>query len=388
MKYKCITLIFFFLLVLVCNVLAIGISPPRVTVDFQPFFKEENVFYIMNNIGQDMTADVEVYDELAPYFTPNKTSIEIPNGGTGEYRFKVQLPEKLEPGLRWAHIKIIGNGKTVTPGMFQVRTAVVGDYVVRVPYPGKYIDFWWTAFGDIKVNESANFAVEVASRGNETINEIYGYIDIFDINWTNVARVSTTKINNLEPAKTDTVYAVWDSKGISPGVYHVKLTLYYDGLYKENVADMRIGSRNIRLINYTNIFEPDTIGKIDADIESMWNEQMNNIYAEINISNATQNVGNIKTPFVTLAPWGKSTLEGYWDSHGVVLGQYDMKITIFFDGISSTQYGKMLVTHQQRLSPNNNGMLYVILAVFITIFVVALGILLFVIKKKKTKKYK
>jgi len=377
------------------NVNAIGISPPRITVDFEPFLEEEYSFYISNNIGQDMTAQVEIYEEMLPYITPNTTtSFDVSDGATGEFKFKVKLPEYLEPGLHLTRFRVTGIGKIKGPGMFQIRTAVVGQFVVRVPYPGKYIEYSWS-FSDIKENETALFTVDVTSRGNETINDIYGFIDIFDINWKNLARVPTTKITDLQSTKSGKLYANWDSSGNPPGVYNVKLTLYYDGIYKEDVKQMRIGTLNVKIINYTREFEPDTINRFEVVVESEWNELINNVYAETKIFNETQDIKTIKTPFQDISPWSKATLEGFWDTHDVSLGEYDINISVFFDKKITSQAGKIMVIKKEKaISPislfkldKEKAALFLTwtLSGILIIIVIILLILLFTKRGKKQK---
>jgi hypothetical protein len=325
----------FLFCILLCLVLvlpliqAVGISPSKIIVDFQPNFEGGGSYTVINNIGQDMIAEIEVYGELAPYVSPNITSIDVPLGKSADYHFKVKLPEYLEPGLHYARVRVTGVGKTPNPGMFEVRTAVVGKYTVRVPYPGKYIEYTWK-FNDIKENETVHFTVEVASRGNLTINEVFAIIDLYDIDYNRITRVTTTKVNSLKTTETGQLFAEWDSTGNKPGVYYAQLTLYYDEVFKEDVRELRIGGLNVKIINYTKSFQPERINTFKVDIESQWNEIIDNVYADISIRKNGAKITTLRTPFETLHPWHKAKLEGFWDTTGYELGEYDVNITVFF----------------------------------------------------------
>jgi hypothetical protein len=343
----------FFTVVLCFEAYAIGISPPTIMVDFEPYYKGEHVYIITNNGDQDMTAEVEAIDELAAYFEPNKTSIDITAHSAGRYTFRVLLPEYLEPGLRFGRIKVVGNMKSAIPGMFNVRAAVVGDYIVRVPYPGKYLDYDWN-FNNINENESVLFKIDVYSRGNETLKEVYGFIDIYDLKWnTIVSRIPSTKINDLESLKTGTIYAGWDSKGNPPGLYYVKLSLYYDGLFKEETRQLRIGTRNLKIVNFTSYFEPETINKFSILIESLWNDQIDNVYAEVKVSNATKDFEVFRTPTKSLPGWSSQTLDGYWDSHGAALGDYYAKVKVFFGGDLSVTQESIIHVVEKKIQEQN-----------------------------------
>jgi len=379
---KEVLLLILILLILLPSVHAIGISPPSFTVDFEPNLEDEKTFRIINNIGQDMTADVKVHGQLAPYIKPNRSSIEIAEGQIGDFTFKVKLPEDLEPGLNVGKILVTGIGKTASEGMFNVRTAVEGRYVVRVPFPGKYIDYVWH-YSDIKENETAHFSVDVTHRGNTTIDEVYAFIDIFDIEWKRVARVPTTKINFLLPQKSDRLYATWDSTGNAPGLYNIKLTLYYDGIYKEEVGELRIGSLYVRILNYTKTFETDTINKFNVNVQSQWNEKIDNVYAEIKIFNESIDITTIKTPFKSLSPWTPEILEGFWDTRGVLPGEYNVNITAFYSNRATSEAGKIILIKSMKINP------YMLLFVgSLILFFMLIILLIYLTKRKKSKKYK
>jgi hypothetical protein len=381
------SLVFFliFIVSLAYSVHAIGISPPSITIDFQPDLVDEQSFTVLNNLGQDMTAQVSVSGVLAAYIKPNYTEIDVPTGKVGTFKFTAKLPDVLPPGLNSAKVLITGIGKTTGPGMFNVRTAVEGLYIVRVPFPGKFIDFYWT-FDDIKVNETVLFTVNVVSRGNETINEVSGYIDIFDLNWQDIRRIPTTTIKNLEATKSDNIYANWDSTGFPPGLYNVKLTIYYDGIYKEEVRKLHVGTLGVTIVNFTEQAEPNAINKFDVVAESIWNEPIENVYAEVHVFNSTQDVATFKTPFQTINPWSQATLDGFFDTNGVAPGEYNINVTVYFSNLFTSQSGKIIV-NRPLLSMKFSSTTILLLVLIFLVLIMIIMIYIMTTRKndKKTK---
>jgi len=73
------------------------------------------------------------------------------------------------------------------------------------------------------------------------------------------------------------------------------------------------------------------IAKFDITVENKWNEQIKNVYANLQISNDQGNIiADTKTPSVDLKPLAREVLNAYWDTAGIKEGTYSGKILLYF----------------------------------------------------------
>lgn len=121
------------------NINALGVTPARTTINFEPNLQQEVTIRAVNNEHKDFKAVV---------FTRGNLSIELIDKEISftkeqeyqEIKYKVTLPNKLEPGITTSDIVIrevkpIEQQGQVTIGAL---VSVVSQLYVIVPYPGKY----------------------------------------------------------------------------------------------------------------------------------------------------------------------------------------------------------------------------------------------------------
>ena len=76
---KSILILIIFLL-MASSIQAIGLSPARVMLNFEPNLKQEITFTIVNTFNSGITAQISVEGELAKYFTFEETQIALAAG--------------------------------------------------------------------------------------------------------------------------------------------------------------------------------------------------------------------------------------------------------------------------------------------------------------------
>ena len=81
-------------------------------------------------------------------------------------------------------------------------------------------------------------------------------------------------------------------------------------------------------------------------IESMWNDNLNEVYADVNLSQGEQNIA-FRTPSVDLNAWEMKTLEGFVDSEEMD-GVYDVKIILNYAGEQSFASGELIVKNEKQ----------------------------------------
>jgi len=385
----CFVICFLTVFFLAKESIALGVSVNRI-IDFEPNLEKDYKFCVKNS--KDVSQEIEFNigkEGLGKYMYINgDTKITLSPNEIKCTSYHVKFPENLEkPGMHGIEIEVkeIPKRSFKSGFGFNVVVAVKHVFQVRVPYPGKYADFDMATW-DLKENEIAYFTVQAISRGTETIERISGIADVYQLAENmKVGSVEFTEIKNLETAQTEEMYAEWDSTGNMPGNYKVIAKLDYDGKKEELEKTFRIGTLKIDVMDYTKEFYNGTINQFDIVVESKWNDNINNVYAEVEIKRGSYE-SKFKTPQENVGGWERKTLSSYWDGRDAKLGEYDVTITLHYAGKTTTEVGVVNVVEREveeveKPAPfifNTTILLIIVIAI-----IVLFDIVWFMKKKKK-----
>ena len=146
-KTKIITVALLFLMLLSSNVSAIGVSPGRTTLDFEPSLEITQKINILNKDHKRFNAMIYVEGELKDNVILDENLIEFTEKeDKKKLGFKFRMPERIEkPGDHWAKIFIMEmpadkDIEELQGSFVFATTAVVHQVRVKVPYPGKYAE--------------------------------------------------------------------------------------------------------------------------------------------------------------------------------------------------------------------------------------------------------
>ncbi|MAH01899.1 hypothetical protein CMO87_01550 [Candidatus Woesearchaeota archaeon] len=324
MKKNLIVIFVLFLILLMMHmgiVNAIGIIPSAIKMDFQPNHEETFTFYT------EVTENIGIYIEggLAEYVTLEEDNM----AKDGTFVIKVKLPAEIEtPGKNRVLVGLIekGSGGGTVAGIASIRTPID----IKVPYPGVYAEIGFNV-NDLNINETANFVVTINNLGKEDINNAKAAIDICDSDERLVEKLFTEE-KNIKPNARENLMALFDSSEHAAGAYKAIAHVTYADKSKDLEANFKMGTLNVKIINYTKTFFKDKIGKFGIEIESRWNGKINDIFAEVKVFNDTKEVSSFKTVSVSLEPWEKKIVSTFWDTEGLGEGTYDVEIILFYEG--------------------------------------------------------
>jgi len=164
---------------------AVGMSPARMELNFQPGFEQDYTFQVFNNDGK--TLDIRLYasGDLAEYITLSQSNVTLAIGETKTFSFHVKLPQSLEPGKRDTRI---GAVEMVPPGAAVAAVSGVEmQFWVYVPYPEKYIAVDIATINVPKPNRTMNFTVTLTNPVNASIDTTADF-EIQDANNTTLDR--------------------------------------------------------------------------------------------------------------------------------------------------------------------------------------------------------
>lgn len=329
-KSKFILIVSLVLLVLTLqNILAIGITPGRTTINFEPNLHQEVPFSIINTENKDMSVVFFVRGELNDTITLKKAYAEFSSDQNSQsFAYLVDLPESFDiPGRHEAEIVALEMPKDLKEqGTFIGATvAVVTQLHVHVPYPSKYIE------GELNIVDNGGkvlFLVPVINRGKLGIGSVKTVIDVYTVLNEKVATIETNA-ESLETLERTELSAEWDSN-VNPGKYYAVATIFYDNEKIEVEKEFNIGQMllEIKEINVRD-FQLGEIAKFEALVENKWSNDVNDIFLNILVyNNEGQVMADFKSPNYNIKGLSKEQMVAYWDTVGVYRGTYDGELIL------------------------------------------------------------
>ncbi|MBI2671249.1 hypothetical protein HYX18_04715 [Candidatus Woesearchaeota archaeon] len=375
---------------------AIGITPGRKTINFEPNYRTTVQFSIINNEKKDMGALIYVEGELNNSVTLHDSIVEFrADEESKSFSYDVKLPNEIkEPGIHEARIVVreipLAKGTTVgaTP-------AVISQLYVIVPYPGKYAKAKLSVV-DTEGNKPVKFFIVIDNLGEQDVVNAKAIIDVYGLNNEKITTINTNSRSIKSKDKGD-LYGVWDSKNINPGKYYAKATITYDDEVTETDLVFGIGQLIIDILGIeVNNFKLGGIAKFDIHIENKWSEDLKNVYAEISLEDQKGNeIVRFKSSSEEVKKNSKTKLIAFWDSAGFKEGTYNGKVIVYYNDKSTEKQLRAVVTLNSiktefvgitaeavavKSAFNNQGLL-----MFLVVALIIVNIAWFVYFKRKVK---
>ncbi len=371
MRGKLCIFLFLFFIGEVCAG-SVGLSPVHYKDFFEPNLEKEYRFHTFNsNSSEGITPYLK--GDLAEYANLSTKFIQ----GKGYFEVKLKLPDYIEkPGNHTIKVGVI-EAKDLSTGQVGGISAIEGRIEIIVPYPGVYLesDFF---VSDINEGEEAKYEISLNNLGTKDIN-VKPTISIFE-------NSSSNKIDSIEldelfiSSKNQSALSVKiESKNYKPGKYFATLNLEYSEKIDKIQKDFRVGEFLVDITDYSYQFEQDGIKPFVIEVESKWNTRINNLYAEVFITDEGKRVGSFQTASTDLNPWGKKNLTGYFDTLSLVPKRYTASITLFYD---NEKVNKLVAIYI--ISPHKEDIIYY---VFMLVLLIALVSIVFLIVKNKRLRY-
>ncbi len=284
-----------------------GVVPGSYEINFTSGYSGKFVF----DFVVDGDADLYVYGDLAKYVRLDKERIF----GREKVVAILNLPSEIEsPGVSQIFVGARGNGVDVR-----------GVIKVAVPYPKEYIELELSA-PSVNFGEVVDIDLKMSNFGKQVVNVIPS-IEIYkDEKLIGVFR-GENEILNI--SKFLGFNVSFDSSDYSPGDY-VAVALVNYGNRSGRVENVfRVGEFAVRILNYSDEFVEGEVGRFEVGVESLWNDKMKDVYAEIRVVGS--DVG-FDSSIVKLGEWEKRVLVGAFDGSGFSAGDVGAKIILHYDG--------------------------------------------------------
>lgn len=363
---------------------------------FQPGLEKTYLYTVNSNTDKVMDHSIYVTGDLASYFTLSTDVLkDMAPGEVRSFTATMKLPQELEPG---EHSALICVAETKTRGIGEgtIGSKVVVCAIIRVfsPYPGKHADFTFSV-NNVGKNENATFNLEVTNTGTETIN-VYADIEIYNpaVEARKESKIVTlrTKSASIVSGQKTNLITTYNVSDLEIGEYKAKAILYYDGGQKTKEKTFRVGELYIEILEFTKEISQNKLNPINIKVQSKWNGNIAEVYASIEVKDSVRNqiVGVITSPPNDLKPWETKNLVAYWDTTGIAAGNYSAKVTLHYEGKTTTKDDFIVIKEFREKATSLTDMLLIILIVVIILLIILIIRVMKrqkkVIKKKKIKK--
>jgi hypothetical protein len=354
---------------------ALGISPAKVRLDFQPGVEHNLRFEIItDDPGKEI--EVTVTGDLAEYVSLDKSVLV----GGGMVFVKIKFPNSIDrPG---EHDITIGAREKIGESSFLGTSIDIRVPIkVFVPFPGRYIELQ-LAVPDGNEGDDIPVELKAINRGRQNVF-VSVFIDFFADGQGEAVDRMTFQTEQINVTGERYFRKFLNASGFRPANYIANAVVSYGDVIEINDT-FRIGSLFVNVTNFTQRLPPGGIQKYHIDIESRWNNALGEVFADVNITNSTH-ASTFRTPSVDLTAWEMETLEGFADTTGLE-GEYDVNITLRYSGQETSVLGKLVVSD---VSPGDilrwvaigSGALVAIIIIVVVVLVVLK-------RKKKTRKKK
>jgi len=393
-----VLVLFLFGIFMISSVCALGVTPARTTLDFEPGLSRSVEFQILNSGNEDMKIVFSAQGELADYITLGVADAEIgATEGSKTFSYNLNLPSELTPGLHTGEVFAmqLPTASTSEGSQILATLAVRTQVHLYVPYPGKYANAKMYVYG-ADVGGDVKFVIPVVSAGEFDLTSVRANVDVYNKLNEKVASFNTDSVAVASGARKELVYN-WKAD-VPIGDYLAKASLIYDEGTIELEETFSIGSRELELQEVSvNDFSLGEIAKLEMLVENKWSEPIGGAHVETTIKNDRGGVvSSFKSASYDVGALSKQVFVSYWDTAGVKVGTYETEVSINYADKSSKK-GLQFEVEENRLTViglgyvisadgggDSNSLMYILIGAVVVLILI--NLLWFFLFRKRFKK--
>ncbi len=322
-------ILFVFILILP-GVLAVGISPGRVNIKFEPSEVVNSKVNLVNSGSSAEEFFVFSRGELGQAVFIGEPRILVPAGETVGVDYEVRLPGELSPGLHLADLVVVPASQIEIGGnSIGAVTGVVQQIYVSVPYPGTYLETELLV-GEGLENEYMKFSVAAENQGTQPLS-LTGVVRVYDQSENLIGEV-LLQDRTIGPGNR-WLFEGWWPANIRPGRYTAISYLGSEDESWENekvflVSEPQIIVKEVDVKN----FRYGEIVPLEIIIESNWNDGLSDVHGEVVLYRNGERLKEIKTSSVDIQSFEGGKLTAYLDTSGLEPGNYEADVFIWVNG--------------------------------------------------------
>lgn len=334
------------ILISIHTVSALGVTPGRIVINFEPGLEKTVTLKILNNEHKEFNAVIFARGELSRYITLKQDSIAFKaSEDSKEISYSLKLPGKIaEPGTHQVDIVIRETGTAGEQGEISIGflVSVASQLYINVPYPGKYIKADLDII-EAEPQEETSFYVPIYNLGEENIEKVKVTVFILD-KGKEIASVGS----NEKAAKSGErieLAAGWFAN-VTPGIYRAVAVVDYDNSTIKLERDFFVGKFLLKPLDIAvRNFRLGEIAKFSILVENIANIILKDAYSKILLNDDKgKNIADIKSEPLDVEPLSKKEIGAYWDTENVNKGEYRGKLILGYEDKSSERIIKTTVT--------------------------------------------
>jgi len=364
----------------VSSVFAVGISPPKSIVYFEPNIVEKIDFFVVNMGDEDSRIKIFFEGELSNLVLWEDQTIDLKSGEKKDFSFLLTMPSSFDaPGdyrinLIAQEIPIEEESGGTYIGAV---TSVTSPVYIRVPFEGPYLGVKLVT-DPSSVGQIVKSTVFLENLGSISLNNLQGKIDIVSSGGEIVKEITFTESLGLNEFKEIELF--WDSTGMESGIYTGKLLISYNGKTAESEPKFKMGDVFIKILDFQKELVTGKINNYFIKMESYWNDVIKDVYVTLIINVAGEEY-NFKSISFDLEAWEEKEINMYIAlEEGISKlpeGEYDATIGIFYEELSNSEDFILKIK-------SDTNYLIIFGVVFIVILCILFG--LYIFKNKKNGK--
>ena len=365
-------------LISINSIFAIGISPPKSIIYFEPNGVESVNFYVVNMGESESRVKIFFEGDLLDLITWDEQTVDLNPGEKKDFSFLLNMPSSFDtPGDH--RVDLIAQEIPIeeeSGGTFiGAVTSVTSPVYIRVPFEGPYLGTKLN-IDSSSVGQIVKLKVFLENLGSVPLNDFQGKINIVDASGEIIKEI--TFVESLDLNEFKEIELLWDSSGIDSGIYIGKLLINYNGKIAESEYEFRMGDVFVKILDYQKELTTGKINNYVVNVGSEWNDVIHDVYVKLMI-NVGEEGYNFKSTSFDLGSWEEKEIKMYVALDDGIsklpAGEYDATIGVFYEELSNNEDFTL------QIKSNSN---YLIIISVIVILGILLG--LYILKNNKRSK--
>ncbi|MGB9708316.1 MAG: hypothetical protein ACPLXC_03280 [Candidatus Pacearchaeota archaeon] len=250
------------------NVPALGITPGRVTVVFEPNLEQIAKVTVVNTEHKAMNVSLNVGGEMANIIALDEDLLTF--GAEDEQKnvtYRIRLPSS-ESEIGASGVKALIHARELVSNTHEGTSVGVNIAVEQQVYVITGI----TPIPLMNITESekpnvtrifvenytkgdvAKVAIEIYNPKSQTLPEVYSTLFIYDTSKILRSQLNST-VDSIGPKNNVTLFIFWDTQGFDKGNYSGELRVYYDNKTDEQKLKLQLGEDYI-IVDFGEFEEP------------------------------------------------------------------------------------------------------------------------------------
>lgn len=385
-------------------VLALGVGPSRQFISFAPGQKIQGEMIIINDANEEFRAAVYPQGDLAEYMSVNTPLVDVASDDAMkrvnyEINFPTSAPRPGEHTLEVVVRQFPPDSDVADVATVSANLALISEIIVKVPYPGKFVEAKLFISDAEKKDTPTRFSVALYNFGTEYINDARAKINIYSLSGEHVAEFYTGN-KSIKSKDESTLQAVWDDEA-EKGSYKAIVTVYYDDKETKLETEFDLGTFVVDVSDISvNKFTLGDVAKFDIRLFNSWNTEIEGVYLEMFIEDKSgKSMTDFQTGVISIPAHEIGTLEAYWYTEGVAPGIYTVKLIVHYAGkmtqkeyefeVSTNSITKLgavgqAITEEEIKEVSTQGLI-ILLILIVLVLLIGMNVVWFYVLSKKMK---